>query len=123
MVIDDAMDLDLNASEQLEFELPFTPIVFPPGSYDVTLILDTREVKSTKSTEDRKYIQEQLTRRGVPVEKRALELGDVCWVAKRRGMSGDTTEAVLDFIMERKRLDDLVGSIKDSRFHEQKVSF
>ena len=27
---------------------------------------------------------------------------------------------MLDWIVERKRLDDLVGSIKDGRFHEQK---
>ena len=30
-------------------------------------------------------------------------------------------EIVLDFIVERKRLDDLAGSIKDGRFREQKV--
>ena len=48
------------------------------------------------------------------------------WVAKckdRRflsnyGEAGD--EVMLDWIIERKRLDDLVGSIKDGRFHEQK---
>lgn len=48
------------------------------------------------------------------------------WVAKfkdptflsRYGEEGD--EIMLDWIIERKRLDDLVGSIKDGRFHEQK---
>lgn len=48
------------------------------------------------------------------------------WVAKfkdptflsRHGEEGD--EVMLDWIVERKRLDDLVGSIKDGRFHEQK---
>ena len=57
---------------------------------------------------------------------RALELGDAMWVAKfedpaflsRHGEEGD--EVMLDWIVERKRLDDLVGSIKDGRFHEQK---
>lgn len=58
---------------------------------------------------------------------RALELGDAMWVAKfkdpnflsRHGEEGGD-EVMLDWIVERKRLDDLVGSIKDGRFHEQK---
>jgi crossover junction endonuclease MUS81 len=57
---------------------------------------------------------------------KSLELGDVLWVAKcnkpgwlsRMGSDGD--EVVLDWIVERKRLDDLIGSIKDGRFQEQK---
>ena len=31
-------------------------------------------------------------------------------------------EAVLEYIVERKRMDDLAGSIIDGRFNEQKVS-
>ena len=34
---------------------------------------------------------------------------------------GTEREMVLDYIIERKRMDDLVGSIIDGRFHEQKV--
>lgn len=57
---------------------------------------------------------------------RSLELGDALWIAKckdanflaRHGAEGD--EIVLDYIVERKRLDDLIGSVKDGRFHEQK---
>ena len=57
---------------------------------------------------------------------RALELGDAMWVAKfhsptflsQYGEEGD--EIMLDWIVERKRLDDLIGSMKDGRFHEQK---
>ena len=30
---------------------------------------------------------------------------------------------MLDYIVERKRMDDLAGSIIDGRFHEQKVSY
>ena len=30
-------------------------------------------------------------------------------------------ELMLDYIVERKRMDDLAGSIIDGRFHEQKV--
>ncbi len=30
-------------------------------------------------------------------------------------------EAVLEYVVERKRMDDLAGSIIDGRFHDQKV--
>lgn len=103
--------------EDPHFVLPFTPIVFAPGTYDIRFILDNREIVSGRDA--RKSFADALRKKGVAVERRPLELGDVCWVAKERS-SG--REVVLDYIMERKRLDDLVGSLKDSRFHEQKVS-
>lgn len=101
----------------------FTPIILRPGSFTVRLALDIREIRSKK---DRDYMQEELTKKGVQPIMRALELGDAQWIAKcrdpdflrRSGAEGD--EIVLDYIIERKRLDDLIGSIKDGRFHEQK---
>ncbi|KAG5459096.1 MAG: restriction endonuclease type II-like protein [Olpidium bornovanus] len=57
---------------------------------------------------------------GIPCEQQVLEVGDVTWIA-RRAETGE--EVALDFILERKRLDDLIASIKDGRFLEQKVSF
>lgn len=100
------------------------PVPIPPKTFTIQLILDTREVRSSK---DRDYISNELSKRGVTPEVRALELGDAMWVAKvqdpdaLRGQHGEENdEIVLDWIVERKRLDDLVGSIKDGRFHEQK---
>ncbi|KAK0657386.1 ERCC4 domain-containing protein [Cercophora newfieldiana] len=101
----------------------FTPIRLAPGSFTVEMILDTREVRAKT---DRDYIQDELAKRGCQPTMRSLELGDVLWVARcnkpgwlsRMGSDGD--EVVLDWIVERKRLDDLIGSIKDGRFHEQK---
>ena len=101
----------------------FTPIVLPPGSFTVELVLDIREVRSKK---DREGIQNELISNSVTPIMRALELGDILWVAKmkdpgllaRLGAEGD--EVVLDWIVERKRLDDLIASIKDGRFHDQK---
>ncbi|KAF3062202.1 Crossover junction endonuclease MUS81 [Daldinia childiae] len=101
----------------------FRPIRLAPGSFEVHLVLDTREVRAKT---DRDYMQNELAKKGVNPIMRALELGDVLWVAKchdanflpRLGAEGD--EVVLDYIVERKRLDDLIGSIKDGRFHEQK---
>lgn len=109
----------------LEYDdLPtFTPIKLPPGSFTVQLVLDVREVRAKT---DRDYMQEELVKQGVKPIMRSLEIGDVQWIAKchdstlltRHGAEGD--EIVLDWIVERKRLDDLIGSIKDGRFHEQK---
>ncbi len=105
-------------------DLPiFRPIRLAPGTFTVHLVLDVREIRAKN---DRDYMQEELTKKGVKPIMRALELGDALWVAKchdphflsRTGSEGD--EIVLDWIVERKRLDDLVGSIKDGRFHEQK---
>jgi len=101
----------------------FTPIALPPGSFTIELILDIREVRSKN---DREGVQNELISNGVSPIMRALELGDITWVAKmkdpnllsRLGAEGD--EILLDWIVERKRLDDLIGSIKDGRFHEQK---
>ncbi|MCJ1386291.1 Crossover junction endonuclease mus81 [Xylographa soralifera] len=103
--------------------LPFQPLRLAPGTFTVELVLDNREVR-TKT--DRDYIQEELRTRGVQPIVRPLDLGDALWVAKckdprllpRLGEVGD--EVILDWIVERKRLDDLISSIKDGRFLEQK---
>ncbi|KAL5636098.1 hypothetical protein ACGC1H_004795 [Rhizoctonia solani] len=101
-------------TKTLEFA-PFEPLVFQAGSYSIQLVLDEREVKSTRN---RDYMLEQLKKRGVNAIKRSLEVGDMCWVAQ---LNDDVSqECVLDYIVERKRMDDLKGSILDGRFHEQK---
>lgn len=101
----------------------FTPIRLQPGSFTVHLVLDVREVRAQT---DRDYMRNELAKKGVTAIMRSLELGDAVWVAKchdpeflgRHGAEGD--EVVLDWIVERKRLDDLIGSIRDGRFNEQK---
>ncbi|KAE8243738.1 hypothetical protein A4X13_0g6968 [Tilletia indica] len=116
----------------------FSPRVWPAGSYDIILLLDTREIKhgSAMSTNKgtvntmgvnatirgpRCHLSDPLLEKGIPVEVRALELGDVVWIARRKGSAGtEEDEVVLDYIVERKRLDDLVQSIPDGRWKEQK---
>jgi crossover junction endonuclease MUS81 len=104
-------------------EAPFKSIVIPPGEFTVELLLDNREVRSKT---DRDYIQTGLSDRGVKPITRALELGDAMWVAKPKDPrflprhGEEDTEVVLDWIVERKRLDDLISSVKDGRFQEQK---
>lgn len=92
-------------------------ITLPHGSYEVVLILDTREIESKSSRDN---IADKLAARGVLVETRALRLGDMCWVARRLDPQGDEgDECVLDYVIERKRLDDLCSSIRDGRYNEQ----
>ncbi|CAK7263579.1 Crossover junction endonuclease mus81 [Sporothrix epigloea] len=98
------------------------PFELPANSYSVQLVLDVRE----RVTGQRSYMEDELKKRDAKPLVRALSLGDALWVAKcrdptllsRMGAEGD--EVVLDWIVERKRQDDLVSSIKDGRFREQK---
>ncbi|KMU82747.1 crossover junction endonuclease mus-81 [Coccidioides immitis H538.4] len=100
-----------------------SPIPLSSQNFTVELVLDVREIRTPR---DRDYISNELIRRGVEPIVRSLELGDALWVAKFKdpnflaqyGEEGD--EIMLDWIVERKRLDDLVSSIRDGRFHEQK---
>jgi crossover junction endonuclease MUS81 len=108
-------------------EIPsYQPVNLRPGSFTVELLLDTREVR-TKN--DRNYIQTELAKLGITCEQRALQVGDMVWVARIHDQAiiekldmddRKTPEVVLDYVVERKRLDDLDASIKDKRFLEQK---
>ncbi|KAL8817887.1 MAG: hypothetical protein Q9223_003368 [Gallowayella weberi] len=101
----------------------FNSIQIQPRNFTVELVLDNREIRSR---EDRNYIEKELILKGIRPTVRSLPLGDFFWVAKctdsnllaRYGEEG--TEIALDYIIERKRFDDLISSIKDGRFHEQK---
>lgn len=86
----------------------------PAGAFEILLVLDNREVRSRK---DRDYFQVQLEKRGVKVLTMMLELGDVCWVAREK----DGNCVMLDYIVERKGKEDLISSLQDGRFKEQKV--
>jgi crossover junction endonuclease MUS81 len=122
---EDLEDPSAEAEESLTNEdiANIEPIMLPPKSFTIQLVLDTREVRTST---DRDYISGELMKQGITPQVRALEVGDAMWVAKcndpnfltRQGEECD--EVMLDWIVERKRLDDLIGSIKDGRFHEQK---
>ncbi|PQE32194.1 crossover junction endonuclease MUS81 protein [Rutstroemia sp. NJR-2017a WRK4] len=117
--IPDGAVLDSNSS------LPkFTPIILRPGTFTIELIVDTREVASKK---DRDYISDHFTERSIPHSVRALPLGDFLWVARVApekapwlNLDSASNSIILDHIIERKRLDDLISSIKDHRYDEQK---
>lgn len=101
----------------------FRPIILEPGTFEVRLVVDVREIRART---DRDFVQEELHRHHVRPLVRAMGIGDFQWVAqchdptflRRHGIDGD--EVVLDYCVERKRLDDLVSSIKEGRYAEQR---
>lgn len=62
-------------------------------------------------------LQKALEAQGVMLEVRKLTVGDFAWICRNK----EGQELLLPYLIERKRLDDLASSIKDGRFHEQKV--
>uniref|UniRef100_A0A3P9JGL4 Crossover junction endonuclease MUS81 n=1 Tax=Oryzias latipes TaxID=8090 RepID=A0A3P9JGL4_ORYLA len=100
--------------------------VLAPGTYEILLCVDF--IETTGGSQHRKQeLVKELQRNGVRFDVRKLNVGDFLWVAREnmapvpgqlRAPAG--RELVLDYIIERKRMDDLCGSIIDGRFREQK---
>jgi crossover junction endonuclease MUS81 len=55
--------------------------VLPKDSFEIVLIVDTREVKSR---EERDFIINKLNDAGIRSEQRSLELGDFVWIARAK---------------------------------------
>lgn len=102
-----------------------SPRKWQAGTYDIRLLLDHRELKST---DDRSAFFDlcqaealnlaNKNEAAITVEQRVLPVGDALWIAVHKATE---EEVVLDSIVERKRLDDLCTSIHDDRYHEQKA--
>lgn len=106
-------------SEPLSSQEPFIqePVVqrsLMQGSFTIYLIIDNREIRCNR---DRSFLSDELQKLGVQLMLRSLDLGDFLWIAKH-DINGQ--EIVLDYLVERKTMADLVSSIKDGRFKEQK---
>ena len=95
----------------------------PPGKtfeeqYEVVMVIDNREQIRREHGKGRVETLEALVQRirdkGIPViSELSLPIGDVVWVPRNRT---DTRQMfVLDFIVERKGINDLASSIKDHR--------
>ncbi|XP_016335132.1 crossover junction endonuclease MUS81-like [Sinocyclocheilus anshuiensis] len=88
---------------------------------------DQEEKESWGSSGRKQELVKELQRNGVTFDVRKLNVGDFLWVAPEKvtPVPGQLRppvgiELVLDYITERKRMDDLCGSIIDGRFREQK---
>nr|XP_055053518.1 crossover junction endonuclease MUS81 [Misgurnus anguillicaudatus] len=97
-----------------------------PGSYEIVLCVDVIETTGGSSARKQELVKE-LQRNGVNFDIRKLNVGDFLWVAREKvaPVPGQLRppvgkELALDYIIERKRMDDLCGSIIDGRFKEQK---
>lgn len=67
-----------------------------------------------------------LIKNGVACELRCLHVGDLLWIAREQkpvGGAGCKQELVLNYIIERKRMDDFVHSMTSGRLKEQKVFY
>ncbi|KMZ58644.1 hypothetical protein ZOSMA_75G00760 [Zostera marina] len=85
--------------------------------YDVILLLDNRE--NFCAGAGRGNVAEMLRSRfKILVEIRRLPVGDGTWIVRHRHHK---KEYILDFIVERKRVDDLKGSLIDNRYKDQKL--
>ncbi|CAM0885209.1 unnamed protein product [Alopecurus aequalis] len=85
-------------------------------AYEVVLVLDDRETLGLRSR--RKFVDNIRCQFHIPVEMKHLPVGDAIWIARHKVFH---TEYVLDFIVERKNVDDLVASIRDNRYKDQKL--
>lgn len=108
---------DLEAKSNV---LAMPPLTFGDrfeDTYEVVLILDDRE-KFTKASKSKKLLEHIQLHFKIPIEVRRLPVGDGIWIARHKHLG---SEYVLDFIVERKNVDDLRSSIRDNRYREQKV--
>ncbi|XP_056159459.1 crossover junction endonuclease MUS81 isoform X3 [Syzygium oleosum] len=85
--------------------------------YEVILILDDREQFATRGSRSRRIIDNICSQFNVKVEVRRLPVGDGIWIARHKYHD---SEYVLDFIVERKKVEDLRSSIRDNRYKDQK---
>lgn len=87
-------------------------------AYEVILILDDREQFATQGSRSRKIIENIRTEFKIQIEVRRLPVGDGIWIARHKHLG---SEYILDFIIERKNVDDLRCSIRDNRYRDQKL--
>ncbi|KAL2805879.1 crossover junction endonuclease MUS81 isoform 2 [Daubentonia madagascariensis] len=111
-----AASAELSTSEG---EFQQAPLELGPGEYRVLLCVDIGE---TRGAGHRPELLRELQRLHVTHTVRKLHVGDFVWVAQETRPRDPVRpgELVLNYIVERKRLDDLCSSIIDGRFREQK---
>mmetsp|Transcript_13841 Transcript_13841/g.26572 ORF Transcript_13841/g.26572 Transcript_13841/m.26572 type:complete len:735 (+) Transcript_13841:110-2314(+) len=103
--------------------------------YEIVLVLDNREQfsrrltkhhnsKRAASEEALKVLRSAVERTtegcsvACEVDARTLAVGDALWLARRK--FGVREEFVLDLLVERKSLEDLLASVADGRYRKQK---
>eukprot|EP01119_Soliformovum_irregulare_P025302 TRINITY_DN932_c0_g2_i1.p1 TRINITY_DN932_c0_g2~~TRINITY_DN932_c0_g2_i1.p1 ORF type:complete len:761 (-),score=248.68 TRINITY_DN932_c0_g2_i1:678-2729(-) len=95
--------------------IPQTPL--RPND-DIIIVVDNREIQDRNHRKNHGNIVRGLDYRKVRSENRSLKLGDFMWIAKT-----DTCERVLNFIVERKKISDLLESLEDGRYQVSSNEF
>lgn len=122
-------DYENVAVSSTEVENPYQHLpefTLEPGQFDILLCVDFIETTGG-STHRKQELVAELKKNGVQFDVRKLHVGDFLWIAKEKVKpvpgqlrAPSARELVLDYVVERKRMDDLCGSIIDGRFREQK---
>lgn len=89
-----------------------------PPVCEIKLLLDNREVYGNGAGRE-KYVaemEEAMLSSGLPIVQRVLPVGDALFIAK---LPNQSTEIVLDWIVERKTLSDFISSLGDGRIKKQ----
>jgi len=108
--------LGISTSPTTSTKICSKPIeILSPGSFRIVLCIDNAE--ASRSTQ--KILLENLKKAAIEFDVRKLNIGDFLWLV-RPNDNDSKIEAILDYIVERKRLDDLSKSIIDGRYNEQK---
>ncbi|GAB2211029.1 hypothetical protein Droror1_Dr00016320 [Drosera rotundifolia] len=87
-------------------------------TYEVIFILDNREHFISHGSKSSKIVDEICKQFNIKIEVRRLPLGDGVWIARHKQIFLDY---ILDFVVERKKVDDLLCSIRDNRYKNQKL--
>ncbi|XP_061167176.1 crossover junction endonuclease MUS81-like [Saccostrea echinata] len=100
--------------------------VFLPGQFEIILCVDNAEFYGSRQGGGKSLLPD-LIKNGVTCDLRKLHVGDLLWVAREKTHQTEVgidqprrRELVLDYIVERKRMDDLVHSCTDGRLSDQK---
>ncbi|KAB1993241.1 hypothetical protein ES319_D13G015700v1 [Gossypium barbadense] len=110
----DALTADMNV-------LSVPPLSFGEkfeDTYEVILILDDREQFTSQGARSKKMLEKICSEFKIKIDVRRLPIGDGIWIARHKHLS---SEYVLDFIVERKKVADLRSSIRDNRYKDQKL--
>ncbi|XP_075795109.1 structure-specific endonuclease subunit MUS81 [Pelodiscus sinensis] len=126
-LLDGALGCQERAAGGSGVQRPHDPeFVLRPGQFDIILCVDFIETMGGPGARKQDLLAE-LRRNTVPFDVRKLHVGDFVWVAREKVQPcpgqlhlRPVRELVLDYVVERKRMADLCGSIIDGRFREQK---
>ena len=101
-----------------------------PETFEIILLIDSREQYSLGSSDLKKTaILAEFINRNLKCQMMKLPVGDFAWMVREKTSDDEfgfcssqeaKKELMLDFVVERKRYDDLASSIKGGRWGEQK---